>query len=67
MTALELVNGSTPYNGWEPLKILLNKMHKKYPPLQGCKKGLSKSFYLMVASCLSKNPAKRCEACILLL
>ena len=61
MTALELVNGRTPYRDWPPLKILLNKLHKKYPPLQDCRKGFSKAFYQMVAACLAKNPAKRLQ------
>jgi len=40
-------------------QILLNKLHKKFPPLHECKKGLSQSFYRTVASCLTKDPAQR--------
>jgi len=62
ITALELINGVTPYHEWQSLQILLDKLDRPYPPLAGCKRGLSRSFYRMVAACLRKDPAQRCVA-----
>ena len=59
ITALELINGVTPYHEWQSLQILLDKLDRPYPPLSGCKRGLSRSFYRMVAACLRKDPAQR--------
>ena len=94
ITALELINGITPYHEWQSLKvwggsvrarsgfgpllnpkgvrrtlggwmratrpqILLNKLDSPFPPLDYCRRGLSRSFYRMVAACLDKDPAKR--------
>ena len=41
------------------MQILLNKLDSSLPPLDYCRRGLSRSFYRMVAACLDKDPAKR--------
>jgi hypothetical protein len=41
-------------------QILLSKLDSPYPPLSYCKRGLSRSFYRMVAACLDRDPDKRC-------
>eukprot|EP00158_Paraphelidium_tribonemae_P002341 Partr_v1_DN25290_c0_g1_i2_m17011 putative ste20-related kinase adaptor len=65
ITALELLHGQTPFDGWPPLKILLAKLHYDLPDM---KQDIapSKAFCRFVERCVAKNPMMRPSARALL-
>lgn len=58
MTAMELMYGKNPFEGWPALKILLCKMQYECPPPPS-EKSVSRNFKRFYERCLVKNPMKR--------
>ena len=59
ITALELINGVTPYHEWPSMQILLNKLDSPLPPITSVRRPLSTSFFHMVKQCVDKDPSRR--------
>ncbi|EER05377.1 Serine/threonine-protein kinase Nek7, putative [Perkinsus marinus ATCC 50983] len=60
VTALELANGSAPYQNLHPLKVMKNILENPPPTLERTKSTpWDSSFVKMVADCLQKDPSKR--------
>lgn len=60
MTALELLYGKNPFEGWPALKILLCKMQYEVPDAPADDRPqASRGFKRICDRCLIKNPMKR--------
>ena len=62
VTAIELALGKAPYDGYDPLKVLLLTLKEPPPTLEGqdpLHAKFSKHIHEVVNSCLQKDPAKR--------
>ncbi|KAL4378170.1 hypothetical protein GQ457_02G011850 [Hibiscus cannabinus] len=60
ITALELAHGHAPFSKYPPMKVLLMTLQNAPPGLDYERdKRFSKSFKVMVATCLAKDPKKR--------
>jgi serine/threonine protein kinase len=60
ITTLELGFNKTPFDGWEPLKILLCKLSYDCPMMV---KPFSQMYYKFVQACLAKNRPTVHELC----
>lgn len=65
ITAIELAFNRTPFDDWQPMKILLNKLKYDMPNIK-TDKIFSREFYSFIKICTQKNPDVRPSASVLL-